>query len=346
MKKYVLQKLWLILLFLSPPVTAQPIPNELLDLVAASCEIVDLEFLCSLETLLTQGENLYDTLYNEFLDFTHGLEQGVTHLRFSDLADVLPMEDILTQLEPLDNTLATIGVDVENIGSAIQAYRQQVTDTIESFEDNALTRFTTARSPEGSYGHAFEDVVRQNPEVQAAIITANNTQGGSVQQAEDMKAATEASRALAENLKTSGAVDEAAASVLRDDLVPGVGEKGTAAQLEQNATDAPSSRLVLQAIAEGLADFMRQDATFAVIEHEALQTLAEQGALTNWQLSTLVGQYADTQLQAVAAFQEQLESAFIEGYDEGTMAADELNEALLFGQQLATFDTALYRRVP
>jgi hypothetical protein len=346
MKKHLLQSLVIVLLFLVPITVAQPIPNELLDLVAGACEVVDLEFLCSLDTLLTQGENLYDTLYNEFLDFTHGLEQGVTHLRFSDLADVLPMEDILAQLEPLDNTLATIGVDVENIGTSIQEYRQQVTDTIEAFEDNALTRFTTARSPEGSYGHAFEDVVRQNPEAQAAIITANNAQGSSVQQAEDMKAATEASRALAENLNTSGAVDEAAANVLRDDIIPGVGEKGTAAQLEQNATDAPSSRLVLQAIAEGLADLMRQDATFDVIEQEALQTLVEQGALTNWQLSTLVGQYADTQLQAVAAFQEQLESAFMEGYDEGTMAADELNEALLFGQHLATFDTAPYRRVP
>jgi flagellar biosynthesis/type III secretory pathway protein FliH len=72
----------------------------------------------------------------------------------------------------------------------------------------------------------------------------------------------------------------------------------------------------------------------------------EQGALTNWQLSTLVGQYADAQLQAVAAYQEQLESAFMEGYDEGTLAADELNEALSFGQSLATFDTAPYRTIP
>jgi hypothetical protein len=275
--------------FVFSVVSAQLVPGELTGLIEAACEVVDLEFLCSLGTLLAQGENLYDTLYTDFLDFTREFEEGITHTRFSDLAGFLPMEDILGELEPLDEALANVGTDVENIGTAIQSYRQQVTDTIEAFEDNALSRFSTERSAEGSYGHAFEDLVRQSPETQAAIITTNNLQGNSVQQAEDMKAATEASRALAENLKTSGAVDEAAANVLRDDIIPGIGEKGTAAQLEQNATDAPSSRLVLQAIAEGFADFMRQDATFAVIEQEALQTLVEQGALTNWQLSTLVG---------------------------------------------------------
>jgi hypothetical protein len=333
-----------VLLFCSAA-TAQVIPDELTGLIEAACTVVDLEFLCSLDTLLSQGDNLYDTLYNDFLDFTHDLEQGVTHTRFSDLADFLSMENVVDELQPLNDALASIGTDIDNIGTAIQTYRQGVTEAVEAFEDNALSRFTRQRSPEGSYGHAFEDIVRQSPETQAAIVTANNLQGNSVQQAEDMKATTEASRALAENLKTSGAADEAAAAVLRDDIIPGVGERGTAAQLEQNATDAPSSRLVLQAIAEGMADFMRQDATFAVIEQEALQTIVEQGAMTNWQLSTLVGQYADAQLQAVAAYQEQLESAFMQGYDEGSLAADELSEALEFGQSIATFDTSAYRSI-
>jgi hypothetical protein len=168
--------------------------------------------------------------------------------------------------------------------------------------------------------------VRQEPEAQLIEVLSKDAEGELIQTQLESQAAKEITQGLATSLSSSTAHEDAAAHVLNEPVL-GIGEMGTAATLEDAATRAPSSRLVLQALSEGLADFMRQDATFSVLELDALKVLAEQNVMTNYQLEMAVKQLVDQGLEELQGYRNGLEKSFVTGYREGQEALVELNDA-------------------
>ena len=140
------------------------------------------------------------------------------------------------------------------------------------------------------------------------------------------------SKGIAESLSDNSAEEAAATAVLRQSVVPGF-EEGTAEKLERKAAEAPSSRLVLQALSEGFADFMRQDAVFNTVQIETVKAIAQQGAMTNWQMSMQIQQQMQNAQDDVMTARDAAEAAFYRGYQEGS---GEYRQVLAALQQVYT----------
>ena len=313
-----------------------------LGFIADGCNY-GLEFLCTINTYVETAEQLYDSIYGDIGELTQAFTQEANNLSFSTIANFLPWGEVNARLAPLNETVERFGEDFERSAQDIQDFRAEYRNAINDFRNLAFRRFTDRRSPEESISYGYEQMLRKDPALQVAEIEAVNSSTQERLKTTETSTNYLTSKALAANLTASNAGAETLADVVSTSLVPGTPD-GTAATLKDRVSKAPSSRVVWEAIGQGFADFMSQEATFDFLELEAFKTLAEQNALSNHQFKLIADQLIQEKIDEADNFRYAMESAYSAAYQEGQMTADEVVRSLDMVSDLGEVDVAVYKR--
>ncbi|HEX2863097.1 MAG TPA: hypothetical protein VHN99_00905, partial [Deinococcales bacterium] len=209
------------------------------------------------------------------------------------------------------------------VRGAPERLRQAVRDAL------ASVHAAQGSSPAGSAAWREEQAVRGNPGVALADGVSQARRDQATVAAAEALAAQQESQRLADQLAQSTASKDAAQAVLDP-------QSGTAAVLEASAVSAVSTREGITALAGGLADLMRQDATQGEQLADQVKALAQQQALTNWQLQLAVSSLSRQQDAREAQAQAELQARLSAAYQDGKTNGQTLQAAVQDG--LTVFD--------
>jgi hypothetical protein len=217
------------------------------------------------------------SFHEEFAVFGHELFSGVIEGALFNIEPNLRPGDVRSAF-----SAAGISSVADILSEGPAALRERVGGLITDLRRRAGDAPIVRNSADWWYRRAVES----NPNFAASEFVNRGQQDGRTVTLVEAAAVREASRHLAEQAASSTATREVMAQVLAPS-VGGVGG-GDAARLQDRAATAVSSRAALQTLAEGMADGMRQQAVMAGVTNENLKVLAQQNAMTTWELSLAV----------------------------------------------------------
>lgn len=179
---------------------------------------------------------------------------------------------------------------------------------IQALVNQILGQASSSPSP-GTASESLKKVAELNPAIRRGERGSLGRQVQAVRLVAESEAVQNQTEEIANQLASSTATDDAAAAAMEN-----------ADRLQQSVMDAQSSRALLQYLGEGIADLMRQQATFPTIIARHLAALSQQQALSNRELQLVVTALAQQLLDQererrarALATQQALQSA-AEGY--------------------------------
>lgn len=272
----------------------------------------DVEWLCTAGQLIGNVEEVVTSLHTDMADFAQNLFGSWFDDTLLTLGADLPGATIDEALSAMNDAL--------DEGPA--AFRAKVGEVLGSLRQSNRR----ARAPEGSPDWWLEQATRANPNL--AINEARDEQR--VTELATMNAEARAAHAMneeiAQQVSESTSARDTVANVLGTTGIPGLPNpnEGTAAELEENARLANSTRTALVYLSEGFADLMRQDAAFsgAIIEH--LRVLSQQEVMTTWQLQHAVSALVAEQERQIARERARLQTRLAQQTSLGQQMGDAL----------------------
>jgi hypothetical protein len=297
----------LALLAFAAPARAQGDP------ISQVCRAPGLEWLCRARDLYERVRATLEAIESQVGDFAGELESSWFRDTLSGTALGSAPGELTRILGELDAAVA----------HGPQFFREALRRAVEA------ARRAVHLAPKAAPGTPEwwrERAVDGNPATALADAVSNARRDEATVRQGEAVAAQRLSQELADRVAKSTTASDTAEAVLAPSL-GGVGG-GSAARLEDAARTAVSSRAGIQVLTEGLADLMRQDASFSASRDAQLKVLVQQQALTNWQLQ-LVASSLSKQLEAqIAERQAVLQAELAGAMDEGQQIGDLLENGV------------------
>lgn len=303
----------LVLLTATTPVQAQFPRSTLIQVADAVCDFSsytgnwigadNVDWICYVGRLPLDAHDLLDGLHNELAEFGKELLEDWLADALSTVGNRVDASEIETALDHVRDAMR----------EGPRELRAAVRDAVEQM---FVSNMNAPRAADFSPAWWGEEARRQNPNIAMSEMHAEKRRLRAAEARTEAAMAHEASLELAEQVGDAQGTQEAVMEVLRPE-VPGGPNPGTAAQLEDRARTATSTRAAIQALSEGIADLMRQDAVFsgAMIEH--LRVLSQQQVYTTWQLqlavNSLTEQLEDEVSKRQFALRQRISRAYLEG---------------------------------
>ena len=253
------------------------------------------------------------SLHGDMADFAQDLFDTWFDDALRTLGANLPGKDIDKALKDMSDALAD--------GPA--AFRAKVREVLDNLR---LSNRTAARAPKDTPDWWLEQTTRANPNVAIGEARGEQRVAELAAMNAEARAAHAMNEELAQQVSESTASRDAMANVLGTVNIPNIPtpNQGTAAELEENARLANSTRTALVYLTEGLADLMRQDAAFsgAIIEH--LRVMSQQEVMTTWQLQHAVSALVGEQERQIARERARLQTRLAQQATLGQQMGDAL----------------------
>jgi hypothetical protein len=293
--------------------------QALSDFFASACRSTtvlgdDFQWLCTAGQLIGNLEALVNSFHTEMGAFAQELFDTWFSDALRTLGANLPGGHIDAALRELQNAIHEGPV----------AFRAKVREVLDALR---LSNRTAPRAPEGTPEGWLEQATRVNPNL--AIGEARNEQRAAelATMNAEARAAHAVNEELARGMSEATASRDAMVAVLGMPALPGVPSPspGTAAQLEEQARLANSTRTAIVYLSEGIANLMRQDAAFsgAIIEH--LRVLSQQQVMTTWQLQHAVSALVREQERELARERARLQTRLAQQVELGRQMGEALS---------------------
>ena len=280
------------------------------------------EWICKAGDLANQVDDLITNFHEEFVDFGRELFDGWIEDALASIAENTGLDELNGYFDQLDTALT----------EGPRAFREAVSKVIGDLRlSNRLKRqnpqilIERLKDPNRelrNYGDLYDIAVQTNPNAVAADGMLNSRQDQLLETRAEAAAVHDLNTKLAEQVADATKMQDAAAQV----LAPSVGglRGGDAAQLEDAARTAVSSRAAIQILTEGMANLMRQQATFSGDISENLRVLTQQQVMTTWELQLAINTLTEQMNADVAKEKAELEAQLAREYDTGTELAESL----------------------
>lgn len=284
--------------------------QTLSDVFGTACTTVGgtggFEWICTAGQLVNNVEELVTSLHGDMAAFAQDLFESWFSDALSTLGSKLGGAEIDAALQELNDAIA-------EGPAAFQAKLREVVNALQ------LANFLAPDPPKNSPDWWFGRATRSNPTLTIGEAENKIAEKHLIIAEGEARAAHKMNEALARGVSESTASREAMAAVLGMPSVPGVPNpnEGTAAELEERARLANSTRTALVYLSEGLADLMRQEAAFSGVIVEHLRVLSQQKVMTTWQLQHVVSTLVREQERAIAEARARLELHIARQYEEG-----------------------------
>lgn len=291
--------------------------QNLLDLFRFGCSelgaVAGYEWICRAGDLASEIEETLRTLHEDLVGFGRELFEDWIENALATIAQKTGLGDLGAVFASLEAALAE--------GPA--AFREAVEGAV---ADLRLSNRAARRGPaelmatltEGEiddYGVLYDIAVQTNPNLAAAEGIMDARQDQLLTTRAEAAAVHEQNTQLAERVASSTTMQDAVAQVLEPSL-GGLGG-GDAARLDDAARTAVSSRAAIQVMTEGIANLMRQQATFSGHLSENLRVLAQQQAMTTWELQLAINALTEQMNAEIARERAEIEAHLAGEYDAG-----------------------------
>ena len=280
------------------------------------------EWICKAGDLANQVDDLITNFHEEFVDFGRELFDGWIEDALASIAENTGLDELNGYFDQLDTALT----------EGPRAFREAVSKVIGDLRlSNRLKRqdpqvlIERLKDPNRelrNYSDLYDIAVQTNPNAVAADGMLNSRQDQLLETRAEAAAVHDLNTKLAEQVADATKMQDAAAQVLAPS-VGGVGG-GDAARLEDAARTAVSSRAAIQTLTEGMANLMRQQATFSGDISENLRVLTQQQVMTTWELQLAINTLTEQMNADVAKEKAELEAQLAREYDAGTELAESL----------------------
>ena len=313
-------KLYLIglLICLAPITQAQ----NLLDLFELGCIelgfIEGYEWICKAGDLADGVNDFLESFHEDFMVFGQSLFDDWMEDALASIAQQADLGELTALFDSLDEALT----------EGPLAFREAIADVVASLRlSNRLERPAPSALidmiEEGEihdYSVLYDIAVQANPNAVAAEGILSARQDNLLTSRAEAAAVHELNTQLAEQVATSTSMQDAVAQVL-EPSIGGLGG-GDAAQLDDAARTAVSSRAAIQVMTEGLADLMRQQATFSGYLSDSLRVLSQQQVMTTWELQLAINTLTEQMNSEIAREKAAIEAELAREYDAGIEFAE------------------------
>ncbi len=298
--------------------------QSLLDLFQVGCSelgiIEGYEWICKAGDLANEIDETLRSFHEDFVGFGRELFDDWLEDALATIAEKTGLGELNAVFDAIDVALTDGPV----------AFREAIREAVAELRlSNRAERENPAalieRIREGEvndYGVLYDIAVQTNPNVVAAEGMINSRQDQLLTTRAEAAAVHEQNTQLAEQVATSTTMQDAVAQVL-EPSVGGLGG-GDAAQLDDAARTAVSSRAAIQVMTEGIADLMRQQATFSGNLSDSLRVLAQQQAMTTWELQLAINAMTEQMNVEIARQKAEIEAQLAREYDAGLELAESL----------------------
>lgn len=280
------------------------------------------EWICKAGDLANQVGELITGFHEDFVGFGRDLFDAWIEDALASIAENTGLAELNGYFGQLDAALA----------DGPRAFREAVSKVIGELRlSNRLNRqnpqalIERLKDPDRelrNYSDLYDIAVQTNPNAVAADGMLNSRQDQLLETRAEASAVHDLNTKLAQQVADATKMRDAAAQV----LAPSVGGAGggDAAQLADAARTAVSSRAAIQVLTEGLANLMRQQATFSSDISENLRVLTQQQVMTTWELQLAINTLTEQMDAEVAKEKAELEAQLAREYDVGTELAESL----------------------
>lgn len=283
------------------------------------------EWICKAGDLADGVNEFLQSFHEDFVVFGQTLFDDWMEDALASIAEQADLADLTTLFDDLDDALAEGPVAFrEAISEAVAAIRlsnrterQNPVDLINMIEAGEIN----------TYSVLYDIAVQTNPNVVAAEGIMNARQDNLLESRAEAAAVHELNTQLAEQIATSTSMQDAVAQVL-EPSIGGLGG-GDAAQLDDAARTAVSSRAAIQVMTEGLADLMRQQATFSGYLSDSLRVLTQQQVMTTWELQLAINTLTEQMNTEINQEKAAIEAQLARDYDSGIELAESLKSVAL-----------------
>lgn len=298
--------------------------QSLLDLFSIGCTelgmIEGYEWICRAGDLANEIDETLRAFHEDFVAFGRDLFDDWIEDALATIAERTGLAELNAVFDSLDVALTEGPV----------AFREAIREAVVGLRlSNRTAREDPveliARLREGElydYGVLYDIAVQTNPNVVAAEGILNARQDQLLETRAEAAAVHELNTQLAEQVATSTTMQDAVVQVL-EPSIGGLGG-GDAAQLVDAARTAVSSRAAIQVLTEGIADLMRQQATFSGHLSDSLRVLAQQQVMTTWELQLAINTLTEQMNLDIAREKAEIEVQLAREYDAGLELAESL----------------------
>ena len=296
--------------------------QNLLDLFELGCTelgfIEGYEWICKAGDLAEDINEILESFHEDFTVFGQSLFDDWMEDALASIAQGADLGELTALFDSLDEALT----------EGPLAFREAISDAIASLRlSNRLDRQSPAALmnmlEEGEihdYSVLYDIAVQASPNAVAAEGILSARQDTLLTSRAEAAAVHELNTQLAEQVATSTSMQDAVAQVLEPSL-GGLGG-GDAAQLDDAARTAVSSRAAIQVMTEGLADLMRQQATFSGYLSDTLRVLSQQQVMTTWEIHLAVNTLTEQMNSEIARDKAAIEAQLAKDYDAGLELAE------------------------
>ena len=306
------------------PLAGQARAQSLPDLFEAGCSelgiIEGYEWICRAGDLANGIDEFLRSFHEDFMGFGRELFDDWIEDALATIAEKAGLSDLNDLFDNLDTAL----------GEGPAKFREAIRDAVAELR---LSNRTARKDPVkliemiekgevNDYGVLYDIAVQTNPNIVTAEGIINARQDQLLETRAEAAAVHELNTRLAEEVANSTTMQDTVAQVLE----PSIGglKGGDAAQLDDAARTAVSSRAAIQVMTEGIADLMRQQATFSGNLSDNLRVLAQQQAMTTWELQLAIATLTEQMNAEVAKEKAAIEAQLAREYDAGIELAESM----------------------
>lgn len=289
-------------------------------------ELEDMLFLCEYGGVLRRAERATSTLFYDvdarIRDTSAAVTSAMPRLtrwRAGTPRDEAAEDDASSEIEAdLLTILEDIraGAEVEpGVPLTTEAYREAAIAWAREEGDIAIANLDALAAnatslPEDSPERAFAMALRGNPIAAAIARNAVEATVDVATAAADSEANYQAGNLAAEAFLETNEHQETVVRTIAP-LDSPTSPPGTAAQLEDRAGHATSTREAVNELARGWADYMRQDAVLSGTMIEGLRTMVRQGSVTNEALRQEAERRAEEHYNRIETMQHSIEAQLL-----------------------------------
>ena len=306
------------------PLNTQARAQSLLDLFEIGCSelgiIEGYEWICKAGDLANNIDEFLRGIHEDFVGFGRELFDDWIEDALATIAEKFGLSDLNNLFDDLDRALSegpakfreAIRDAVADLRLSNRAARKDPVELIEEIKKGEVN----------DYGVLYDIAVQTNPNIVTAEGIINARQDQLLETRAEAAAVHELNTKLAEEVADSSTMQDAVAQVLQ----PSIGglKGGDAAQLDDAARTAVSSRAAIQVMTEGIADLMRQQATFSGNLSDSLRVLAQQQVMTTWELQLAIATLTEQMNAEVAKEKAAIEAQLAREYDAGIELAESM----------------------
>ena len=312
------------------------LPNQakaqsLNDLIGTGCQvagnIAGYEWICQLSYYVQNGERVLEDIHQDFAGFSEDMLKLWFEDALSTVANEVGLSEFNTFFSDLDVALSQGPREVKDALRGVTD-SLRLSHAASQRSERLAPALAQLQNPENLVSSdVLVDVAEtSNPNIRAASELNYSERLRMIGVQVEAEAAHKMNEDLAQSLLEDSSVRDAAANVLRPSI-GGIGG-GSASQLEDRARTAVSTRAVMGVLTEGLAELMRQEATFNTAIAEELKLLAQQQVMTSWQLKLTVDSISARYSRELEKEMAEMEAEIASSYDQGVQASRTLGAAL------------------